>query len=120
MDSALADHLAPLVEDEEDSDADLVAQEEPCEVEDLLCSREAAAQGKKRNRLGEVLRIKARNTVTVGLRLLQMVFSLRQHFAGAASVGLALDASCVGGLNRMLGFITDPSGVGAWLAPQVL
>lgn len=52
-------------------------------------------------------------------RLLHYFFCIRELFNDAGTIHVAFDASRIGGLNRMLGFITRPNGEGAWMPPQV-
>lgn len=53
--------------------------------------------------------------------LLQYYFASRRHFGSERGVlHLAFDASRVGGLNRMVGYITNVAGFGAWTPPRAL
>ena len=53
-------------------------------------------------------------------RILNYFFCLRRSFSTERTVHVAFDASRVGGRNRLLGFISRPDGLGAWLPPQAL
>ena len=53
-------------------------------------------------------------------RILNYFFCLRRSFSTETTVHVAFDASRVGGRNRLLGFISRPDGLGAWLPPQAL
>eukprot|EP00971_Amphidinium_carterae_P098928 1956410-Amphidinium_carterae.1 len=45
-------------------------------------------------------------------------YSLRQYFSEEQIVSLAVDASRIGGLQRMVSFVCRPDGYGCWLPPQ--
>ena len=70
-------------------------------------------------RLAKKLRIMPLKLDDRARRILHYLFCLRRAFSAATTVHLAFDASRVGGKNRLLGFITRPDGLGAWLPPQV-
>ena len=50
--------------------------------------------------------------------LLQYYFATRALMSKQSTINLSFDASRVGGVNRMLGYISGPGGAGAWLPPQ--
>eukprot|EP00971_Amphidinium_carterae_P135454 2683899-Amphidinium_carterae.3 len=53
-------------------------------------------------------------------KLLKYMLGLREHFRDQPRLHVSFDASRVAGRNRLLGFMTRPDNIGAWLPPQVL
>jgi hypothetical protein len=77
----------------------------------------------ERQRMGRLLRFQSKMkiapqcTVDMCLRLLQFFFAIRCAFVNLRCFSLACDASRLGGLNRMIGFVARPDNVGGFLQP---
>ena len=86
---------------------------------DTLVTSSAQDKGaRRRSKFADKMKIAYNTTKHVGMRLLQMFFCMRSVFSDCSVFGFAFDASRIGGRSRLLGFITLPTGVGAWLPPQ--
>ena len=51
--------------------------------------------------------------------LLRHFLGVRRNFTKQQILAMSVDASTIGGLNRMLGFLMKPNNVGCWMPPVV-
>lgn len=89
-------------------------------AESMLVGRAAGQRARKHMKMFRKYTIKAFVPASQDRRLLQYYFALRANFERVDCIHVAFDASRIGNLNRMLGFISRPDNIGAWLAPQAL
>lgn len=101
----------PTSDNVEETDTDIPA-------EDLLIGRIAAQR--QRRLAKHKLKLSPLISTVSARRILQYFLSSRKHFQKQQCLHVAFDASRVGGLSRMLGFISRPDGFGAWMAPQAI
>jgi len=64
------------------------------------------------------MRVVTRVPQAVHEKVLRYFFSLRRAFAEATRLSIAVDASRVGGRNRLFGFLANDRNVGGWAPPQ--
>lgn len=86
--------------------------------EAMLAGRVAGQRARKAKKLRGKYTIKAFLPNSQRRRVLQYSFCLRSKFQEERRIQVAFDASRVGNLDRMIGFISRPDNVGGWLAPQ--
>eukprot|EP00971_Amphidinium_carterae_P344713 6485276-Amphidinium_carterae.1 len=93
-------------------------QPEEVEEENELCNtyheRKDHRQKKAKHRM-ELSRFCWRDKHKSALRAF---YSLREYFASEQIVSLAVDASRIGGLQRVVSYLCRPDGFGLWLPPQ--
>lgn len=90
----------------------------PAEPELLLAGAVARGQAGRKRKHDLAMRIVPLRIDDRSRKLINYFFCMRHHFAKQNTVHLAVDASRVGMLNRMLGLISRPGGEAAWLPPQ--
>ena len=64
-----------------------------------------------RQKMKAKLRLAEQTTMCI----IKYYFALRYYFSSCMNIGLAVDGSRVGNLSRVLGFMTRPDGIGAWM-----
>ena len=95
-------------------------QEEVLSAERLIEGRQAQEARRRLSKATEKYRVKPLIAPVQERRVVQYFLASRACFADAKTLHVAFDAGRVGGLNRMLGFVTTPNGIGAWVAPQAI
>ena len=89
-------------------------------AEELLAGRRPRRRHAKHGRLEIRLQVSLRYTSDRALKLLQYFLAVRRFFANERTVHISVDASRVGKRQRLLGFMSRPDGLGAWMPPQAI
>jgi hypothetical protein len=96
-------------------------EEEKDKKDDIFLEEDRARQKKKRKMKGVyLLRPQAWQICDEKRATCQYFFAAREAFKDCLMLHIGVDAADVGGVSRMLGYLTLPRGIGCWAAPTDL